>query len=84
MTRYFEFPVGGGSWVKESVELTTDGYGSCLTRRQYTGDPRVPTDDARLDNVTQFDAETEDKARRFRQGFVMANGSLDWQPWEPV
>lgn len=82
MTQYFEFPEGGGSWVAEDVERTPDGL--YLTRRQYTGDPRVKADNARLDNVTQFDAETEDDARRFRQGFVMAEGGIDWQPWEPV
>jgi len=82
MTRYFEFPVGGGSWVKETVDRTDDGQ--FLTRRQYSGDPRVKSDGARLDNVTQFDAATEESARRFRQGFVMGNGHFDWQPWEPV
>jgi len=81
MARYFEFPTGSGSWVKETVDRTDAG--DCLTRRQYSGDPRVKSDDARLDNVTQFDAATEQSANRFRQGFVLGNGQLDWQPWEP-
>ncbi|UYC81403.1 hypothetical protein [Curtobacterium poinsettiae] len=82
MTRYFEFPTGGGSWVKETVDRTNSG--DLLTRRQYTGDPRVESDHARLDNVTQFNAETEELATRMRQGFVLANGQVDWQNWEPV
>ena len=82
MTRYFEFPEGGGAWVKETVDRT-DGNDR-LTRRQYSGDPRVQSSGARLDNVTQFDAKTEESANRYRQGFVMGDGQLDWQPWEPV
>ena len=75
--RYYEFPAGSGSWVKESVV-----YGQ-LTRTQYTADPRVNRHTP-VDNVTEFNAPSESEATRYRQGFVLGNGRLDWQPWEPV
>lgn len=81
MAHYYEFPAGGGSWVKETVDQTPDG--AFLTRRQYTGDPRVDSS-AKLDNITEFNAPTEPAATQFRQGFVMAGGQIEYQPWEPV
>lgn len=38
---------------------------------------------AQLDNITEFNAATEELATRWRQGFVM-DGSFVWQEWEPV
>lgn len=81
MTRYYEFPANSGSWVKETVD--NSGSDDLLTRRQYTGDPRVKSANAKLDNITEFDAATEASATRWRQGFVM-DGSFVWQEWEPV
>jgi hypothetical protein len=72
--KYYQFLNG---WVKEEV------IRGQLTRSLYTADPRT---DARavLDNITEFDAETEAEARRMRQGFVMGDGRTEWHAWEPV
>lgn len=74
LMRYYEFM---GGWVKETVE------GGHLVRRLYTADPRVNAR-AKLDNVAEFDGETEEASRRFREGHVMGDGQIQWGTWEPV
>lgn len=64
-------------WMRETVE------NGRLVRRQYTANPHEDTN-AKLDNVAEFDSETEEGSRRWRQGFVMSDGHIDWGGWELV
>jgi hypothetical protein len=72
--RYYEF---GGGWVRETLESQH------LFRRLYTADPRTD-ENAKLDNITEFDGETQETSQRFREGHVMADGHTHWGAWESV
>lgn len=71
---YYQF---GTAWVRETVE---NGH---LTLRTFTADPRIDAM-AKLDNTTEFDAETRETSQRFREGHVMADGHTHWGAWESV
>lgn len=52
-----------------------------LIRRLYVTDPRVDPD-AQLDNMCEFNGETEEESTHYREGFVMADGTVQWMNWE--